>query len=318
MANYRSPVARVDPSVSVHDYRFEPLLGTVVDLKLWGVDDALADVTADAVVGEISRLEHVFSVFDATSELCRWRSGEIDQPGAELRPLLELSLRWMAVGRGAYNPSVGVLMQRWSEAARIGVVPERSEMVTMADRLRDCPYVIDEDGSVHRRGDCRHLTFNAIAKGLIVDRAVDVAMTVTGMRAVMVNAGGDLRHRGMGTIAVGIEDPRQPHDNIAPMMVVDLGDAALATSGSARRGVRVGERWFGHVLDPRTGWPVEHLASASVVAPDAVTADVLATIVSVLEPDEAIEFIDSIDDDAACVLIGTDGHTRRSARWTER
>ena len=84
---------------------------------------------------------------------------------------------------------------------------------------------------------------------------------------------------------VGIEDPRWPFDNVPPMVQISLANAALATSGTGRRGFVVGGVKYGHVIDPRTGIPVDHVLSASVVAPDAVTAGALATAAMVLAPD---------------------------------
>ena len=72
------------------------------------------------------------------------------------------------------------------------------------------------------------------------------------------------------------------------------------------------------MLDPRTGQPVAHSASATVVAPDATTADAVATVASVLVPDEAVAFVDSLADDgidAACLVVADDGQVRASAGW---
>ena len=91
----------------------------------------------------------------------------------------------------------------------------------------------------------------------------------------------------------------------------------LATSGSARRGWRIAGRWYSHVIDPRSGRPVDHVASASVVAPDAATADAVATVLSVLAPAEGVAFVEGLDDvpDVAALVVGADGSTWRSAGW---
>ena len=67
-------------------------------------------------------------------------------------------------------------------------------------------------------------------------------------------------------------------------MTIELRDAGMATSGRARRGYRIGGRWYSHVIDPRTGRTVDDVASVTVVASSAATADVLATLLGVLHP----------------------------------
>ena len=233
---------------------YEPLLGTVVEVRIHAADPFAAAVADARVVAEMRRLEHVFSVFDETSELCRWRRGEDFEHSTEFVELLRMALHWQVSGGGAFNPAAGVLSRAWVVAeqarprARRGTA-HRTGRVDPSPRYR-----VDGDRAT-RVGDCSSLNFNAIAKGFVVDRAVDAGMTDPAVTAITVNAGGDLCHRGEGSLAVGIENPATPYDNAAPLMVVDIANRGVATSGSSRRGFRVGGRHYSHVLDPRTGHP---------------------------------------------------------------
>ena len=101
---------------------------------------------------------------------------------------------------------------------------------------------------------------------------------------------------------------------VPPLARVRVANAGLATSGSARRGFRVAGRWFGHVIDPRTARPVDHVASATVLAPDAATADVVATIAGVQPVDEAIATVDGWDG-VEVLLVDHDGRQWPSAGW---
>ena len=296
--------------------RHEPLLGTRVELRIRARDGAVADLAQDAIIATIRRLEAVFSTYDPASELSRWRGGELDRPGPELDDLLRTSLAWQQAGRGAYNPAVGVLTARWQQAAHEGLLPADDELAELTEQIRTAPYGV-EDGRIVRSADCAALGFNAIAKGRIVDRAVAAGLAVDGVVGLTVNAGGDLFHQGGPPLRVGVEDPRRPYDNVPPLVVVELDQGALATSGSARRGFRVGGRWYGHVLDPRSGRPVEHVVSCSVIAPDATTADVVATIVGVMDPDEGVAFVAGLAD-VGCLVVGADGSVTRDDRWAAR
>lgn len=302
--------------VSVH----EPLLGTRVELRVRSTSPAAAADAERAALREVQRLEAVFSVFDPTSELRRWRAGDDRAAGPELRHLLAVALRWQARSGGTFNPAVGTLADLWAQAARRDAPPEPGELAERVAAIASPPYAVADDdrgdhGRVRRLGDCSTVDLNAIAKGHIVDRAVAAALAVGGVDSVTVNAGGDLLHQGAGSLLVGIEDPARPYDNEPPLVRIRVARQALATSGSARRGVRVGGRWFGHVLDPRTGWPVDLVTSASVVAPDAATADVVATVVGVLEPTEGLAFVADLDD-IGCCLVDRDGAIWRDPSWS--
>jgi thiamine biosynthesis lipoprotein len=290
------------------------MLGTIVHLRIRGADES-ATARAEAVaLAEIARLERIFSAYDPTSELCRWRAGDDAAPGPELVGLLREVRRWQDDGAGAFNPAVDRLSECWRNAAATGVPPDADELASLAAAVRAPCFDVVGDAVV-RLGDCSAVTGNAIAKGHVVDRALAAAVDVDGVTSVLVNAGGDLAHRGTDTLRIGIEDPARPHDNAPPLLVVSLRDRALATSGPVRRGVRIGGHWYGHVLDPRTGRPVEHLRSASAIAPDATSADAAATVVSVLAVEEAIEWCDARPSLACCLVDGT-GTIHRSRAWS--
>ncbi|MEZ5217198.1 MAG: FAD:protein FMN transferase [Ilumatobacteraceae bacterium] len=188
-------------------------------------------------------------------------------------------------------------------------------MAALSSTLSTLPFSV-AGGAVTRRGDCGAVDLNAFAKGWIVDAAIAVVSGEAGIESVLVSAGGDLAHAGAGGVRVGVENPQRPFDNEPPLLVFELSGAAAATSGSARRGFRIGGVRYGHVLDPRTGRPVEHTRSATVVAPRAAVADAVATIVSVLEPSEATGFTDRLDD-VSCCVVAADGTVHRSSGWTD-
>jgi thiamine biosynthesis lipoprotein len=129
---------------------------------------------------------------------------------------------------------------------------------------------------------------------------------------VLVNAGGDLRHIGDQSLRVGVEDPRQPGG--VPLQVVEVGEGALATSGPVHRGFRVGRHWYGHVLDPRTGRPVAGRPSTTVRAPDAMTADALATVAGVLDWPTAAAIV-SASPAAGCLVVDESGEVLTCGAW---
>lgn len=297
--------------------RFEPLLGTVVEIRV-ALDagryeaESAAALIADTIVDEITRLEAIFSAVSASSELSRWSRGEIEQPGDELRDLLGAALEWVERSDGRFNPASGVLSAHWSDAERTGVLPDREVLAELAQTIVELPWSVVDDHVV-QTGDCRNINLNAFAKGWIVDRSAEMAMARYVPHAVSVNAGGDLVQLGAEPLTVGIENPLRPYDNEPVLLSVNLSNEGLATSGKARRGFVIGGERYAHVIDPRTGWPVDHIASISVIAADAATADVLATILGVLEPSAALAEAGCYE--AGCFIVDSTGTQFMNERW---
>ena len=296
-----------------HVATYHGLLGTVVEIRIESDDERAAAVAELAAVDEVQRLESVFSVYDEGSLLARWRRGATDDPGDELAALLVRALDWQRRSDGAFNPLTGVLTARWRAAEVAGAEPTDVELRTLAASIRSSRYEV-ANGTVRRVAACGGLDLNAFAKGHIVDSALDAAWHAGAIDSIVVNAGGDLAHRGRGGVRVGIENPRRPFDNEPPLAVVEVANAAVATTGGARRGFVVDGVRHSHVLDPRSGRPVTHVLSATVLAPDAATAVVVATVVGVLPVDDALAFVDELDG-VACFVVPAAGDVVVSRGW---
>ena len=278
------------------------------------MDAQTASAADDAVVAEVQRLDTVFSTYRADSELCRWGRGELDRCSPDLRTVLAAAERWWRFSDGAFHPATGQLRGSWLNAERAARLPTEDELEQL--RRPPLPFRVDHADAVHRVADCTGVDLNAIAKGYIVDRAVAAALAVDGVRSVLVNAGGDLRQAGAGAVDVGIEDPYRPFDNLPPRWRIRIADTALATSGSARRGFRINGQRLGHVLDPASGRPADHVASVSVLAPDALTADALATVFGVWPVARSLAEADRMN--LACLIVGADREVSASAGWLSR
>jgi thiamine biosynthesis lipoprotein ApbE len=266
-------------------------MGTAVEVQL-----VLAGTDADtegrsyisAAIDEMVRLQNVFSSVDSSSEFSRWARNDITEISAELSQVLSEAAHWQRSSDGRFNPAVAELTEFWNNAQRSGTMPDAASAQLVADAIASPRWQTGPHGVVEQLGDCSLCTLNAFAKGWIVDRAVEHLTQHHNVRTVTVNAGGDLRRSGTDPLIVGIENPFRPFDNEPPIAAISISNAAVATSGSSRKGFRVGGKNFGHVIDPRNGWPVEAIVSLSVVADTAATADVIATVLGVQSPNEAI------------------------------
>lgn len=297
--------------------RHEPVLGTTLDVHVKTRTRSANDVDA-TLLAQFDHLEAVLSIYRPDSEFNRWRTGDGHQdPSTLTTELLTASLAWQHATNGIYNPMIGVLTKRWHEAENSDSIPSGRELTDIATSIAAPRYSVSTSGQIVKSGDSTELTCHAFAKGFVIDRAVrqTLATHPDQVTSITVNVGGDLLHHGEGHITVCIENPLRAYDNEPPIATVRIANAALATSGSSRRGFLVAGTRFNHVIDPRTGWPVGHIVSSSVVAHDTATADALATLTNILDPVEGIAAADRFG--VAACIIDRNGNLHTNAAWAK-
>jgi FAD:protein FMN transferase len=288
--------ALFQPRVYRHVARLEGVLGTALEVQIAASSKAVALGAQAALLAEIDRLEQIFSRFRPESELNRWQ-GTLNEDvlvSPDLEWLLAQSLNWQTRSKGAFHPGADALSALWREAMLQGRQPSTSRIAETLEGLRRPLYRVSRQHGTARKLSGSTLNFNAFAKGRIVDCACIAAQNGMGVSGVLVNIGGDLRHAGATGVTVDIADAMRKTDNLPPVAQVQIQNQGVATSGGAHRGFQIGTDYFSHVIDPRSGFPVRQVVGASVIAPDSATADVLATIFSVLEPHESLELADDL------------------------
>ncbi|HEX4681499.1 MAG TPA: FAD:protein FMN transferase [Gemmatimonadaceae bacterium] len=286
----------------------EQVLGTSLELSLVAERQECAQRAERAVFDEIDRLSEILSGYVATSELRRWQE-RVDCDAVvstELVEVLELAESCRVRTNGAFNAGVKAIVDALAECGDPGAA---------VSKIQSPMWRIDRDRGVARRLLDVPISLDAIAKGFIVTRAASAASNVPGVTDVLLNIGGDIQLVGAGERWIGIADPRNPAENVAPLTRVRISNEAVATSGSYRRGfVAAGVR-HSHIIDPRTGRPPTDVISASVIAPDCATADALSTAFSVLSPAESVALADTVDG-AACLIVARDGTITTNSLWT--
>jgi thiamine biosynthesis lipoprotein len=153
------------------------------------------------------------------------------------------------------------------------------------------------------------LGFGAVGKGFAADR-VATTLRAAGFSNFIIDAGGDLvlsGQRGRSPWNIGIRHPR----SVRLLATARLTGCAIATSGDYEQYLVVDGVRYGHIIDPRTGWPVREVASVVVVAPRGADADALATGLFVLGPEDGLELVEKISSVEALFVMG-DGTMRTS------
>lgn len=290
-------------------------LGTHVEVQVVARTRAHAEHAAGAALTEIDRLSRVFNRFDPTSELCRWQAqGGAHVPlSLDLLRVLRLADHWRTLSGGAFHPGADAFGMLWRQAGVTGREPTPGTLARQASALRAEPWTLHPDGSatLHARYP---IGLNAIAKGYVVDCAATVASRCPGVRSVLVNAGGDLRVIGGPGVQVPVADPFTVRDNAPPLAQVRVRGAALASGGCPHRGYQVGDRRYSHVIDPRTGAPVQDMPGVTVTAPECASADALATALSVMAPAAALALVNDLPGCEA-LIVTAGGQRLSSAGW---
>lgn len=304
-------------TVRSYVFHYENVLGTSLELRLQARSAADAAQAEQSALAEIDRLERIFSVFDQSSEFRQWqeRRGTPVRLSSELTEVLRSCKHWQERSAGAFHPASEALAQIWRAAVTRNLLPTQHELDAVRERIAAPLWEHDPNtGQTTCLTECP-LTLNAVAKGYIVDRACEAALGAGDtIRGVTLNIGGDLRLRGAHTETVGITDPACDAENAPPISRISVRNNAVATSGDWRRGFQIDGGFYSHILDPRTGMPATAGRSASVLAPNAADADALATIFSVLAPDQSLALADSLPQ-VGCLLITPEGAVHRNAHW---
>lgn len=308
------------PQLSADTYTFhhENVLGTSLEIQIDADSPSTASNAEARVLDEIKRLDSVFSTYSPNTEFSTWqiRVGNSTILSPELFQVLQDCERWNKLSQGAFNPAIQELTQLWKQAEKQKKLPTASEVADAVAKVQQPQYKLDPATHIAVRLANTPLSLNAIAKGAIVDSACQATLSANDIHGVVVNIGGDLRACGQSLKPVRITNPTQDAVNAEPISTIHVSNRAIATSGNYHRGFRLGDQWYSHIIDPRTGQPTAHIASATVVAKTASDADALATILNVLPVEAGVALIESISD-TSCLIIESNGQQTRSHGWSD-
>ncbi len=295
----------------------EGVLGTSLELRVTANTHVTAGKAEARALAEIERESKVLSGYDSGSEFSRWMKtrGASVPVSDDLFEVLSRFDRYRALTRGAMDASAEAVSQVWKSAAADHRLPARAEIDAAIAAARRPNWSLDRTQHTATHLSATPLILNSFTKSYIAAKAADAVLSLPGVIAVVVNIGGDLVARGPRTEAVDIADPLNDAENAEPIARIEVRDRAVATSGNYRRGVTIGGKFYSHIVDPRTGQPVDHILSSTVVAADASDAGALATAFSVLTPEESARVAAAIPG-VEYLLIGRGGKRIASPGWS--
>jgi len=301
------------PLVEISDGR--PAMGTILEITLWAPETPLAPETLAELFEVAGRLDTAMTIYDPNSQLSKLNQAAGRGPvevGPELAQILEDSARYSRLTRGSFDVTVGPLVALWTHAGETGVAPSAEAIAQArarvgADRIR----VEGSRAALAQEGVSVDL--GGIAKGWALDqmlpllraRGIDRALLDFGQSSVWA-LGAPPGAAGWRLLARGPDD--------GALGVLTLSDQALSVSGSLGQWVEIGGRRYGHVLDPRSGLPLERRRQALVVAPDAALAEALSKALLILGEQEGIALV-AAQPGCDGMLVDAEGGSWETPRW---
>ncbi|HEX2685888.1 MAG TPA: FAD:protein FMN transferase [Kofleriaceae bacterium] len=276
-------------------------MGTNVTVWFWTADERGAAQAAEAVFGEMRRLDKEMTNWpakpgEAPSEVWQINQAAGDKPvkvSAETFRVIERAVDISKRSNGLFDITVGAFKGLWKFDDDLdGTLPDPADVRQRLTLVNWKDIVLDpRQRSVLLRRKGMAITLGGIAKGYAVDRCVEL-LRARGFRDFMMQAGGDMYIAGKKANVpwvVAIRDPRGPTNSA--FAVAPVENHSFSTSGDYERGfVKDGVRYH-HILDPRTGQPAHASRSVTIRAKDAFTADAWSKVMFIMGHKDAIELV---------------------------
>jgi len=271
-------------------------MGTTFEVTVYRTElqKSLASIDLEIAYQRVAEVDQLMSLYRADSELVaiNEQAGKGKVPvSAKMFDILGAAQHYARLSDAAIDITIQPLVELWGfYQMQWATVPPLEKIDSVLKKIGIDRIELDiakEAVSLHE--DSR-LDLGSIAKGYAVDQAV-AALRARGVPAALVNLGGNIGVLGLPPgkrpWTIGIKHPREER----LIGEVRFWHGAVATSGDYYRYFEVNGKRYSHLLDPRSGWPVQDIASFTVVAPNATAADALSTAAMVLGPVHGVRLL---------------------------
>jgi thiamine biosynthesis lipoprotein len=288
----------------ISDTRF--LLDTVCTVSLYDKRDK---TVLEGAFSVISHYENLFSATVEGSDIDRLNhaGGRPVRVDPDTVDVIRESIGYSEASGGLFDITVGALTSLWNIEGENPTVPPTSQ-IEAAMKTVDYRNIVISGDTVTLKNEDAQLDLGGVAKGFIADKVRDY-LASEGVRRAIINLGGNVEVMGEkapGTPwAVGVQQPFM--DRKDSIGVVYVSDKSVVTSGIYERYFVQDGRLYAHILDPRTGFPVENnLSSVTIITDNSREGDGLAATCFLLGIDKATQLVESLHDTEA-IFITKDG-----------
>ncbi|MCE5277407.1 MAG: FAD:protein FMN transferase [Planctomycetaceae bacterium] len=294
--------------------RDESIMGTVTEITAtgdFGDEEAINQAMIDALKA-LRQVEALMSVYLSQSELSQFNAAPVGQVvplSPEIMTLLRTAREMTRRSGGAFDPTCRPIVTLWKQCAQEKRLPTDEQIAAAMKKVGWDKISLQAGGAV-KLAASDGVDLGGIAKGYAADQAAK-AMQTHGVRGGLVNVGGNMRcfgqSKGGGPWHIGIRNPswhRGMDENAQTIGTLRLTGGAVSTSGNYERFVEIQGKRYSHIVDPRTGRPVDTYPSVTVIAADGAEADAWSTALSVLGP-AGLALLESQEDTEAMIVTGT-------------
>jgi thiamine biosynthesis lipoprotein len=294
----------------------EPHMGTMIKIVLYAPDHGGATAASRAAFDRIAALDHIMSDYDDGSELmqlCRAAGGPPLSISQDLWRVMATAQDLSAKSDGAFDITVGPVVQLWRRARRRHELPEPERLAAACALVGYQNVILDA-----RRRTARllkpgmRLDLGGIAKGDAADQAL-IVLRRNRIPIALVAAAGDIAAAGppqdRTCWRIGIEAFESPSN--PPSESVGIHNSGVSTSGDSEQHLEIGGLRYSHIINPKTGMALTGRRCATVTAPDDISADCYATALCVMGPERGFELIAKLPGGAALMMEDEAGQIRR-------
>ncbi len=301
-----SPIEiETSPQLKIYKKTF-PAMGTLFEISVVTQREETAKKSIKSAQLEIIRIEGLISSWDQNSQTTAINNQAGIQPvkvDQELFELIQRSLKISEQTCGAFDISFASLEPLWKFDGSMKNIPEKKAINNSVKNINYKNIILNQQKTTaFLKNKGMKIGFGAIGKGYAADRAKQVLVKL-GIQSGLVNAGGDLIAWGIKPNGeywkIGIADPQNKNEVMKHIL---LNNCAIVTSGDAERFVLIEGKKYGHIIDPRTGYPAAGLKSVSVRSTSAELADAMATAIFVLGKRKGLKLINKLMD-SECFII---------------
>jgi thiamine biosynthesis lipoprotein len=287
-------------------------MGTTYHIKVVAGFFTSAETLQQDIDERLVAINRSMSTYDPTSEISRFNAiqstEETFSPSADFLKVLKVAAEIHHLTEGAWDGTLDPLITLWGFGRKgtASNVPDQAQIDQAMAHVGFDLIQLDDAGKMRKANPAVTLDLASIAKGYGVD-AVSRLLGEKGFENFLVEIGGEVYARGHRKDGkawrVGINRPDREAAFDDVYKTLSLANQAMATSGDYRIFFQVGDQFYSHIIDPRTGWPeTSGVVSATVVAANCTVADGLATALMVMGPENGVALVDQLPS-VECLIV---------------
>jgi FAD:protein FMN transferase len=286
-----------------------PAMGTTFTIFVYAANQEKASEYFEIAFDEIERVEEALSDYRPTSELSRINRLAVNEAvttDPEVFKFLQTSIDFSRHSGGAFDITVGPLMRAWGFFRGSGHYPTPEELSNARKSTGwEHVHLDPEKRTVHFDRAGMWLDPGGIGKGYVVE-CVENLLREAGVKIALIDAGSSTIYAlgaPPGKNGWTVQVPR-PGDRVHSISTVVLRDTSLSTSGNYEKFFALNGHIYCHIMDPRTGEPVQGTLQTTVITPNATDSDALSLIMFVLGPAKSEKLLESIPGTSGVWVLG--------------